>query len=266
MRHSASCSHASVRATDGPALSRCAGEGQRSACGRNLVRGFTLLELIVVVAIFAIFAMLAYGGLDAVLKTRDSVERAQLRLAELQKGYRRLRDDFQQLSPRPARDGFGDLQPALRGADNAGVELTRAGWRNPMGLPRPTLERVAYKLGDDGLHRLSWRTLDLAQDSKPVDLLLLSGVTDLRWRFLDVNREWQTQWPALNTTQSPEQAAAAPPPVAVEVRLKLRDLGELRYLFKLGLDPQRSVPVLPGSDAGGPGAGTAKPPVSGGEA
>lgn len=228
-------------------------------------RGFTLLELIVVVAIFAIFAMLAYGGLDAVLKTRDSVERAQLRLAELQKGYRRLRDDFQQVSLRPTRDGFGDLQPALRGADNAGVELTRGGWRNPLGQPRPTLERVAYKLADDGLHRLSWRTLDLAQDAKPVDLLLLAGVTDLRWRFLDVNREWQTQWPALNTTQGPEQAAGAAPPVAVEVRLKLRDLGEMRYLFKLGLDPQRNTPNLPPADTGGTGGGTANPPTSGGD-
>ena len=49
---------------------------------RSPSRGFTLLELIVVVAIFAIFAILAYGGLDAVLKTRASVERALALLTE----------------------------------------------------------------------------------------------------------------------------------------------------------------------------------------
>lgn len=219
--------------------------------------GFTLLELIVVVAIFAIFAILAYGGLDAVLKTRASVERAQTRLAETQKAYLRLRDDFQQVRYRPARDGYGDLQPALRGADNAGVELTRGGWRNPLYAPRPTLERVAYRLEDGRLYRRSWRTLDLAQDAVAVDVVLLEQVSDLRWRFLDEQREWQTQWPALNTTQSAADAAAAAPPIGVEVRIKTRDLGELRYVFRLGLDPLK---LLPGQGSvSAPPGGTTPP-------
>ncbi len=52
---------------------------------RKPARGFTLLELIVVIAIFALFSIMAYGGLDSVLKTRHQVERAQERVAELQK-------------------------------------------------------------------------------------------------------------------------------------------------------------------------------------
>lgn len=229
--------HPTIGSADGSPLSRCAGEGQWPACGRRAVRGFTLLELIVVVAIFAIFAVLAYGGLDAVLKTRGSVERAQTRLAEAQKAYLRLRDDFQQVRHRPIRDSFGDLQPALRGADNAGVELTRGGWRNPLFSPRPTLERLSYRLEDGALRRRSWRTLDIAQDAQTVDLVVLDQVTDLRWRFLDENREWQTQWPALNSTQSTRDAAVANPPVAVEITLKTRDIGDLRFVFRLGLDP-----------------------------
>ncbi|WP_043111867.1 type II secretion system minor pseudopilin GspJ [Solimonas flava] len=201
-------------------------------------RGFTLLEIIIVVAIFAIFAMLAYGGLDAVLKTRASVEAAQQRLAELQKAYMRLRNDFQQLSNRPIRDNYGDLQAALLGADNAAVEFTRGGWRNPLLQPRSTLERVAYRLEDGALVRSSWRLLDRAQDSKPVDVVLLHDVTDLRWRFLDEQREWRTRWPTLETATTTAQAAGVAPPLGVEVTLNTKDLGELRFLFKLGLDPQ----------------------------
>ena len=214
-------------------------------------RGFTLLELLVVVAIFAIFAVLAYGGLDAVLKTRASVERAQDRLAEVQKAYMRLRDDFQQLRLRPVRDGYGDLQPALRGADNASVEFTRGGWRNPLFAPRSTLERVSYRLEDGALHRRNWAQLDLAQDATSDDLPLLNDVTDLRWRFLDNNREWQTLWPALNSTQGSLDAADAAPPVGVEVRIKTRDLGELRFVFRTGSEAPKLRNVTGDPSAGG---------------
>jgi general secretion pathway protein J len=208
-------------------------------------RGFTLLEIIIVVAIFAIFAMLAYGGLDAVLKTRQSVETAQLRLAALQKTYIRLREDFQQVRNRPIRDNYGDQQPGLRGADNAAVEFTRGGWRNPLSMPRSTMERVAYRIEDGALVRSSWRILDRAQDTKPVDVVLLRDVTDLRWRFLDQQREWQTQWPPLSNGATAAQAAVVAPPAGIEITLKTKDLGELKFLFRLGLDVDTAAGVLP---------------------
>lgn len=200
-------------------------------------RGFTLLEIIIVVAIFAIFALLAYGGLDAVLHTRSRVEIAQHRVAELQKAYIRMRDDFQQVRNRPIRDNYGDVQPGMLGADNSTVEFTRGGWRNPLSQPRSTLERVAYRLDDNALHRSSWRILDRAQDTPAVDLILLQDVTDLRWRFLDAQREWQTRWPTLQAGSTATQAATIAPPAAIEVRLTTKDLGELRFVFRLGLDP-----------------------------
>ncbi|MGH8445806.1 MAG: type II secretion system minor pseudopilin GspJ [Solimonas sp.] len=219
-----------------------------SRLARRRSRGFTLLEIIIVVAIFAIFAMLAYGGLDSVLKTRVSVETAQVRLAELQKAYIRLREDFQQVRNRPIRDNYGDLQPGLRGADNAAVEFTRGGWRNPLSMPRATMERAAYRLEDGALIRSSWRVLDRAQDSKPVDVVLLRDVTDLRWRFLDQQREWQTQWPPLSSGATSSQAATVAPPAGIEITLKTKDLGELHFLFRIGLDPNTlfsGVPQLP---------------------
>lgn len=208
-------------------------------------RGFTLLEILIVVAIFAIFALLAYGGLDAVLNTRARVEVSQKRIAELQKAYIRLRDDFQQVRNRPIRDNYGDPQPGLLGADNAAVEFTRGGWRNPLSQPRSTLERVAYRLDDSALHRSSWRLLDRAQDTPAVDVVLLRDVTDLRWRFLDAQHEWQTRWPTLQTAATTPQTAAAPPPLGIEIRLTTKDLGELRFVFRLGLDPLKAAPSAP---------------------
>lgn len=205
--------------------------------------GFTLLELIVVIAIFAVFSLMAYGGLDSVLKTRQQVELAQARLAQLQKAYLRLRNDLQQVRFRPARDGFGDLQPALRATDTAYLEFTRGGCRNPLNLPRPSLERVAYRYEDGELIRMSWRVLDQSQDSKPVELVLLDGLEDVRWQYLDSQREWQIRWPPDSPDQQP---AETPPPLAVELTLRTKDIGELRYLFRLGSDavkiPQAGAP------------------------
>jgi general secretion pathway protein J len=191
-------------------------------------RGFTLLELIVVLAVFSIFAVMAYGGLAGVLSARERVLESFERTAELQKAYLRLRNDLQQLRARPARDGYGQPQPALLVMPDGAVEFTRSGWRNPAGLPRSALERVAYRLDDDGrLVRASWRVLDRAQDSPVSEAIVLEKVEELQWRFLD-GAEWRDRWPALaDSGEAPLDVA----PRAVELLLTLKDLGEVRLLF-----------------------------------
>ncbi len=207
-------------------------------------QGFTLLELLIVIVIFAVFALMAYGGLDSVLQTRAGVEAAMEKTAGVQKAYIRLRDDFQQVRNRPARDAYGDLQPTIYVTRDARVEFTRGGWRNPLMLPRPGLERVSYRLDGKKLKRESWRVLDQAQDSKPVELVLFDDVRELRWRFLDDNREWHDSWPP--TSSSNATAANAPIPLAVEIELDSASWGEMRFLFRLGLKKVAVGPQAPG--------------------
>ncbi len=203
-------------------------------------RGFTLLELIVVIAIFAIFAVMAYGGLNSVLSTRVQVERAQDRLAALQKTYMKLRDDLQQVAARPTRDGYGDLQPAVRGLDSPVLlDFTRGGWRNPALVARSTLERVSYRVEDGSLIRASFRVLDQAQDSKAQNAVLLEQVGAMKLRYLDADRQWRTRWPPDSADIA---AAEQPPPLAVEVTLETRDLGDIVYLFRIGLEATKLSP------------------------
>ena len=212
---------------------------------RRAAAGFTLLELIVVVAIFGLFAVMAYGGLNATLKTRVEVERAQDRLGHLQKAYLRLRDDIQQVAARPVRDGYGDEQPPLRGLERPQMlDFTRGGWRNPASVMRSTLERVSYRVEDGKLIRASFRVLDQAQDSKAQDVVVLEQVESLELRYLDENREWRSRWPP---DSADTRAADQPPPLAVEVKLETRDLGELTFLFRIGIERIRQ---LPGSSGG----------------
>lgn len=201
-------------------------------------RGFTLLEVILVVLIFAIMAAMAYGGLNSVLKTRTAIERSMQRTADYQKAYMRMRTDFQNLAIRPIRDNFGDVQPALKGGEEIALEMTRGGWRNPLYLKRSSMERVVYALHDHKLERASYRVLDRAQDSEPVRVVLLDGVRELKWRYLDRNREWVTQWPPQTQDQSTSDTRPDdPPPLAVEMTLETEDLGELRFVFAPGAEP-----------------------------
>ncbi|MGH8482356.1 MAG: type II secretion system minor pseudopilin GspJ, partial [Nevskiaceae bacterium] len=148
--------------------------------------GFTLLELIVVLAIFAVLSVMAYGGLSSVLTARERVLQSLERTTALQKAYVRLRNDLQQLRARPSRDPYGEPQPALVLRQDGAVELTHSGWRNPLSQPRSALERVAYGLDADGrLVRTSWRAVDRAQNAPVAEAVVLDQVEDLRWRFLE---------------------------------------------------------------------------------
>ena len=187
--------------------------------------GFTLLEVLVAMAIFAIVAYMAYGGFAAVLKQQEIVDESSARLRSVQFAVRQLSMDFAQLQPRPIREELGE---GWRGALIAGgrelqaAELTRAGWSNPLARARPTLQRVAYRVEDGTLIRSYWPVLDRLLEEAPVETELVDGVVELRFRFLDARGEWIDQWPAPDIGEDPRLI-----PRAVEVTLELDDWGEL---------------------------------------
>ncbi|TNF36788.1 MAG: type II secretion system protein GspJ, partial [Gammaproteobacteria bacterium] len=69
--------------------------------------GFTLIEVLIAIAIFAVLSLLAYGGLQSVITGKQQTEEALLRLRELQLTMNHFQRDFEQLVPRDARDELG---------------------------------------------------------------------------------------------------------------------------------------------------------------
>lgn len=202
-------------------------------------QGFTLLEIIVAISIFAIISVMAYGGLDQVLRARDATNQTMDRLAELQMTWSLLGRDLQQVAARNVRDGFGDPLPAFTaGGDNL-IELTRAGWPNPLQRPRGHLQRVGWVLDGQILQRLSWNVLDRAQDSEPRVADILTGVTGVELRFLDQQGEWGSQWPPEGGFGQPDQTGRTGQagnillPRGIEVILELEDMGDIGRLFQL---------------------------------
>ena len=112
------------------------------APGPVVCDGFTLLELLVALAIFGLLAAMSYSGLHAVLQQQLYTEQAAERLGALQKLYLIMQRDIEQIVARTVRDEFGDAQLPVVGGD--ALQFTRGGWRNPAGRQRSTLQRVGY--------------------------------------------------------------------------------------------------------------------------
>lgn len=194
-------------------------------------RGFTLLELLIALAVFAIVATAAYSGLASVLNTRAAVEREATRLSELQLAWFLLERDLEQAAPRPIRDEFGQTRPALEsgGLSDALLIFTRAGWDNPLHRPRSTLQRLGYRLHDRQLWRFYWNALDRGNATPPRETVLLDAVQEVRLRFLDSSGDWRDDWPPTTVDDS----AAVLLPRAVAVTVLLDDWGEITRLFRL---------------------------------
>ncbi len=195
-------------------------------------KGFTLLELLVALAIFGLLAAMSYGGLQAVLEQQSYTEQAADRLSALQKMYLIMQRDIEQIVPRTVRDEFGDTQQPLVGGD--ALQLTRGGWRNPAGRQRSTLQRVGYAYDDEQLVRYTWSVLDRAQDSEPLQQPLIEDVENMQLRYLDGNDEWQEQWPDAVADIDADPADTLPAlPKAVEVTIEHKTFGTLVWLFQL---------------------------------
>lgn len=184
-------------------------------------KGFTLLELLIAMAIFAIMATMAYGGLSTVIDTRQATQGRAEQVRQLQQALYQLNEDLQQAVPRPVRDELGDHEAEFRGGNGQELlSLTRA---TPELLPTSEasrLLRISYRFESGKLYRLVWNVLDRTQQSRPLRKRILQADA-VHIRFF--GSEWTTNWPV----------ASGGLPKAVEVTVGLSGLGEIRRGFWL---------------------------------
>lgn len=195
--------------------------------------GFTLIEVLVALAVFGIMSMLAYSALGSTLSNADYLANRMDRLQSVQRAVRYLSTDLIQAAPRPVRDELGDSYvPALQSSLSSefALELTHGGWKNPAGLPRSTLQRVAYRIEDDELVRYHWTVLDRTYANEPIATVLIDDVESLFFRYSDSNGAVSEVWPPLSLQGA---AGLHLRPRAVEIVLTLADQGEIRRLLEV---------------------------------
>jgi general secretion pathway protein J len=195
-------------------------------------RGFTLVELLVAVAILAIIGVIAFVGLSRVVVQQEIARAHTERWQDIQLAMRLVTQDLAQLHPRATREELGEsYQPSLLADPSAqfALEFSRGGWANPAGVARGTVLRVAYDWEDDKLVRWHWSVMDRTLSTPPVRTELLDKVTNVEVRFLDNAGEWHLEWPPVDR-RGPQSLISRPR--AVEFALELEDLGRVYRLVE----------------------------------
>jgi len=216
-------------------------------------RGFTLMEVLIAVTITAVIGLGVWQVINGIVSSRDRVNELADDFDRLQRTMLLLERDLIQIVNRPARDVYGDFQPALTSRDDEFVLLlTRQGWRNPLGIRRSELQRVGWEFTGDELRRRYWPTVDQGQEDESEDVLLLSGVTDVSVRFLNQDRAWLDEWPTTEQMASQElnEVPDTGLPIGLEITIEHEVFGELVRTFALpDFDPDEAQSVVTASEA-----------------
>ncbi len=192
--------------------------------------GFTLLEVLVAIAVFSVMAVMAYEGLRNFLAARTLLENRVNAFHARVRGIAQLQQDLEQLVARPVRDELGDPVDAVR--HRAGEEILLAFTRHsPWPAPArglPDLRRVEYRLVEGRLLRREWDALDRVSSVGFRERALLTEVESVTLRFHGAEN-WQDDWSA-DTGPAARQAL----PRGVGVTVRFGDGRSLERIFRVG--------------------------------
>lgn len=208
-----------------PVVCRRLMPGRRQGVGPT--SGFTLVEVLVALSAFALLAAAGVALLSWSADQQSTVRARLDRLAELQRAVGLLRSDLSQALPRRVREADGraaraafQAAPVTTPSETDLFTFVRAGWENPDNVPRPSLQRVRYRLHRGRLERLAFAAIDGGRKGEPQ--VLLTDIERVQVRYFDRHR-WSDGWGG-GITRLPR---------AVELDLQLRDLGRVRQVFLL---------------------------------
>jgi general secretion pathway protein J len=198
-------------------------------------RGFTLIELIVAVAIFSFVALAANQVLSNVTTSSDYSERELTSLQDLQRAMLVIERDFQQIADRVPRVQNQENKLILDGgefefeSDADGIGMVRSGWHNPqLMLPRSSLQNVVYRMQENQLQRLHTNYVDSVIGTEPKMRVLLNDIEDFRVEVLrDIGNDDDFEWS--ETIESTEL------PNAIQVTIVSTHFGEIRRVFQVSL-------------------------------
>jgi general secretion pathway protein J len=168
-------------------------------------RGFTLLEVLVALALMALVAVLAWRATSSLVdgETRLSDEARRWRTLEV--AFARLEADLHQAQPRAIRSG-ARVEPAWLAAREANgasaIVFSRAGPEFDA-EPGSAGQRIGYRMRDGALEVLYWPTLDRARESAPAAYRLVDRIASFRVTHLASGGQWLDAWPRFGEDDLP---------------------------------------------------------------
>ena len=188
--------------------------------------GFTLLEVLLAIAIFSVISLSSFTLFDTILNADKNSQQSSSRQNELQRAFLLMERDFLQFARRsirfngePPLEKFIHTDSSSSTADSQMLGFVRSGWTNPgLLLPRSNMQSVAYQLNEKTLERLHFNFVDAVVGQEPKVRPLITGVEQLVFEFYD-GKKWQKK---LENKKIP---------LAIAIELELEDYGLIRRQF-----------------------------------
>jgi general secretion pathway protein J len=173
--------------------------------------GFTLLEVLIAIAIVALLALMGYRALSALSESESRLSSETARWRTLDLFFARLEADLREAVPRTARSGAATEPAWLAAVDAAGngaLVFSRAGPDFAID-PGSGGQRLGYRLRNGSIEVLYWAGYDRPRDSEPTAYGLLSGVTQFRLSYLTSTGLWVDSWPLAGEADLPRATRVA---------------------------------------------------------
>ena len=192
-------------------------------------KGFTLVELLVAIAIFAVLSALGWKVFDYLAKVKDRNAMHEANLEQLQESYQQILRDTMQAVPLTA-NVKGQQQPALV-LHNGRFNFSKTGVTDPLQQGISPHERVEYQYRADEkkLYRLKYRNLHQTGNDQPESSVMLDEVEAFEIVVLNPNE--LSSWPESSVDwQQTEQLRLLPK--GIKINLTVRDV-QYEWIFSL---------------------------------
>ncbi|MDP2561937.1 type II secretion system minor pseudopilin GspJ [Psychrobium sp. 1_MG-2023] len=169
--------------------------------GTSRRKGFTLIEILIAIAIFSMIGLASSQVLSSVLRSNEASIKASQRITTMQRAYQIMQRDFMQMVARGNRVGGEEPNKTFLVAgervidsEDDGIVFSRLGWRNPAQLfPRGNVQAMGYRLRENKLERLYYLYPDPALGEEPQVSVILDDVEGLKFQYYD-NNKWLKKW------------------------------------------------------------------------
>lgn len=192
--------------------------------------GFTLLEMLIAIAIFAMIGLAANAVLSTVMTNDEVTKNFSVRLKALQQGFGAIERDLSQMvarTPRLLEGGRGNtvFQTGndILESESEALVFYRLGWLNPDGLlPRGSLQSVAYVVREGRLERWYFPYPEPEFGAEPLKTVIIDKVLSVEYSFF-MEDKWE------------RKVEATKLPKAIAMEIEIEGLGKIQRKFMLPL-------------------------------